>query len=458
MTDNSSAGFSWVCPACDRRVPRKFTECRCGYKPNWSGAPPDVSADETRPPSSTASVASMAGGVVVTLTVIVVGAWTLNRPGSPAPVPVPDGLALAASSASPSAVRIPAPTPTPAPLTPAPLATPKPSEAPAPGTLEDLVARALPAVVRVETSTGSGSGFFVTADTLFTNVHVVTGNSSVTIRRSDGSTQSARVAAMAPDFDVALLRIASPAATQATIPLGSASGVRIGQEVVAIGSALGLLQNTVTRGIVSGIRQVGSATLVQTDAALNPGNSGGPLLDRAGNAIGVNSSGFRGAQGLNFAVSIDHARALLEGRVQTAAAVPLDNSLRSLSPAQPASLSDADVMREKGLKAYELTLERAARRADSLDEYWRRFRASCYRGNVGGSFDREWFALWDARAMQGTVAPGCESSFAEAQRVAAEISQVVLGAEEAARTAGVFPGVRRDARRKYHLDYAGWDR
>ena len=60
--------------------------------------------------------------------------------------------------------------------------------------------------------------------------------------------------------------------------------------------------------------------------------------------------------------------------------------------------------------------------------------------------------------MQGTVAPGCESSFAEAQRVAAALGQVVPGAEEAARTAGVFPGVRRDARRKHHLDYAGWDR
>jgi len=457
MNDSSTAGFSWVCPACDRRVPRKFTECRCGHKPNWSGAPPDVSADDARP-SSMSSTVTIAGGVVLALAVVVVGAWYVNRPAT-APVPVPDTLAQAAPGTGSAAVRIHAPTSTPAPpATPAPLPTPGPSEAPTPGTLEDLVARAMPAVVRVETNAGTGSGFFVTADTLFTNVHVVTGNSSVTIRRSDGSTQSARVAAMAPDFDVALLKIASPAATQATIPLGSASGVRIGQEVVAIGSALGLLQNTVTRGIVSGIRQVGSATLVQTDAALNPGNSGGPLLDRAGNAIGVNASGFRGAQGLNFAVSIDHARALLEGRVQTAAAVPLDNSLRSLSPAQPAPLSDADVMREKGLKAYEQTLERAARRADSLDDYWRRFRVNCYRGNVGGSFDREWFALWDARAMQGTVAPGCESSFAEAQRVAAEVSQVVLGAEEAARMAGVFPGVRRDARRKYHLDYAGWDR
>ena len=346
MNDSSTAGFSWVCPACDRRVPRKFTECRCGYKPNWSGAPPDVSADDARP-SSMSSAPTIAGGVVVALAVIVVGAWYVNRPAT-APVPVPDTLAQAAPGTSSAAVRIHAPTSTPAPLaTPAPLPTPVPSEAPAPGTFEDLVARAMPAVVRVETNAGTGSGFFVTADTLFPNVHVVTGNSSVTIRRSDGSTQSARVAAMAPDFDVALLRIASPAATQATIPLGSASGVRIGQEVVAIGSALGLLQNTVTRGIVSGIRQVGSATLVQTDAALNPGNSGGPLLDRAGNAIGVNRPASRCAGAELRRVDRSRARAARRARADGGGRAARQLVAQPVARAARAA-SDADVMREKG--------------------------------------------------------------------------------------------------------------
>jgi hypothetical protein len=313
--------------------------------------------------------------------------------------------------------------------------------------------------VRVETLSGTGSGFFVTADTLLTNVHVVSGFSLVTIRRSTGATDSARVAATAPDFDVALLKIPNPAADQATIRLGSADGVRVGEEVVAIGSALGMLQNTVTRGIVSGVRQVGAATLVQTDAALNPGNSGGPLLDRGGRAIGINTAGFRGAQGLNFAVSIEHARALLEGRTQVGApSAPVDAALRNLSPAQPPAPSEADEQRANGLKAYEHVMSLAARRADSLDDYWRRFRASCYQGKVVGSFDREWFAIWDSRAMQGAVAPGCGSSFTEVQRVAAEIRDQVLGAEEAARTANVFPGVRRDLRRQYHLDYPGFDR
>ena len=89
---------------------------------------------------------------------------------------------------------------------------------------------------------------------------------------------------------------------------------RVGQEVIAIGSALGVLSNTVTRGIVSAVRQVGAVTLVQTDAAINPGNSGGPLLDRQGMVIGVNSMtvGQAGGEGVAFAVAIDHVTQLLD--------------------------------------------------------------------------------------------------------------------------------------------------
>jgi S1-C subfamily serine protease len=453
MTDSSPAGFVWVCPACERRVPRRFTGCRCGYTPNWAEAPPaDASLAPARSASSAVRVIANSVGLIL---VVAVTAWYVTRPAAPATTSAPFAAAMQAPVASPAPSQPPLPRPTPS---EAPSSEPQASAADA-GSLEDLVAHAMPAVVRVETPSGTGSGFFVAPDTLMTNVHVVTGNASVTIRRSNGTTESARVAAMAPDFDVALLKIANPSADQATIPLGSGVAVRIGEEVVAIGSALGMLQNTVTRGIVSGVRQVGAATLVQTDAALNPGNSGGPLLDRNGRAIGINTAGFRGAQGLNFAVSIEHARALLEGRPQAAAAsAPADTALRNLSPAQPAPPSALDEQRSQGLRAYEQVMAQAARRADSLDDYWRRFKANCYQGRVAGSFDREWFAIWDARAMQGAVAPGCGSSFGEVLRVAGDIRDEVLGAEEAARKADVFPGARRDLRRKYRLDYPGWDR
>ena len=341
----------------------------------------------------------------------------------------------------------------------------RPGDAPArdvtgPGnaSIEDVVGRVMSAVVRVETSGGTGSGFFVTPDTLLTNAHVVQSNGSVTIRWPAGTTAIARVATTSPDVDIAVLKISNPLPDQVTIPMGSTATMRIGQEVIAIGSALGILQNSVTRGIVSGVRRSGATTFVQTDAALNPGNSGGPLLDRSGAAIGINTSGFKDTQGLNFAVSIDHARAVLEGRPQpaTSGAEPApSHAVQALAPPPP---SETDRRRADGLHAYENTLIQLAARADALDDYWGQFKARCYKGSIVGSFDRGWYAIWNPRAMQGTVASGCQSAFGDIQRTAAEISGQMVAAEEAARHNDVFPGLRRDLRRKYRLDYAGWDR
>jgi len=122
--------------------------------------------------------------------------------------------------------------------------------------LEDLISRSLPAVVRVETAGGLGTGFFVSPDTILTNVHVVSGNTSVTIRRAGGITQTARVDTTAPELDIAIVRISNPDSDQPTLAMGSASQTRAGQEVIALGSPLGL-QNTVTRGIVSAVRRWG---------------------------------------------------------------------------------------------------------------------------------------------------------------------------------------------------------
>ena len=159
----------------------------------------------------------------------------------------------------------------------------------------------------------TGSGFFVAPDTVLTNAHVVPGAWSVTIRRFDGSTRAANVAASSSEVDIAVLRVLNPDASQQVLPLGSAARVRSGQEVIAVGSPLGVLQSSVTRGIVSAVRAVGGVTLVQTDAAINPGNSGGPLVTREGDVIGIATMTAASAQGLSFAVGIDHARALLAG-------------------------------------------------------------------------------------------------------------------------------------------------
>ena len=159
----------------------------------------------------------------------------------------------------------------------------------APASLEDMIAASTPAVVLIETDSGRGSGFFVRRDVLVSNAHVVKGSTTVKLKFSDGKAGSALVIAVAENVDLAILRPAPGSEGTTMLELSSIARVRPGQEVIAIGSALGVLQNTVTRGIVSALRNDGGVMLLQTDAAINPGNSGGPLLDRAGRVVGVNS-------------------------------------------------------------------------------------------------------------------------------------------------------------------------
>jgi hypothetical protein len=375
----------------------------------------------------------------------------MTQPSSKPPAGVPVTTPLVAS---------PTPSPAVAAATPPPTvgqsSAPSTLIAPSSATLEDLVSRVSPAVVTVEASSGRGSGFFVTPDTILTNVHVVTSSSSVTIRRPDGSTTTARVEAQSAPFDIAVLKVANPRADQPIVPMGSVAGARVGQEVIAIGTPLGFLQNTVSRGIVSALREVDGATMIQTDAAINPGNSGGPLLDRAGVVIGIIKSGYNGRNGLSFAVAIDHARAVLDGRTASApSAAGASSPYQALSPAVA---SPTDQRRTDAATVFEKTLAQLARRADALDDQWRNFRSTCYNGGVAGSFDREWFALWDQSAMRGAVSPGCGPYFGQIRQTAFAIRDGVAAAEEAARQADVYPGTRRDVLRHHRLDYSGWGR
>jgi serine protease Do len=145
---------------------------------------------------------------------------------------------------------------------------------------------------------------------VLTNDHVVAGETSVRLQIGEVAYQ-ARVVATSPAIDLAVLKVFSPNPTQPFLTVGTSAGARVGQEVIAVGSALGVLSNTVTRGIVSAVRRVGQVTLIQTDAAINPGNSGGPLLDTAGRVIGINTAVAGGAQGIGFAIPIDIAKPLL---------------------------------------------------------------------------------------------------------------------------------------------------
>jgi S1-C subfamily serine protease len=174
-----------------------------------------------------------------------------------------------------------------------------------------------PAVCRVETPaekrSGLGSGVVISSDGLVvTNSHVVGQANTVRVIVPDGSTADARVLGRDPDTDIALLRANSNFA--AVAELGDSKSLRRGQIAIAIGNPLGF-DWTVTAGVVSALgRSMRASTgrliddVIQTDAALNPGNSGGPLVATNGKVIGINTAVIQGAQGIAFAVAANTAR------------------------------------------------------------------------------------------------------------------------------------------------------
>lgn len=161
---------------------------------------------------------------------------------------------------------------------------------------------------------GAGSGFLITPDGYaVTNHHVVEGGQHITASLDDGSEHAAELVGSDADTDLALLRLATTQA-QPHLPLGHSAALRVGQVVVAIGNPHGLGQ-TVTTGVVSalgrGLRARSGRLIdnvIQTDASLNPGNSGGPLLDTRAQVMGVNTALIAGAQSLCFAVPADTVR------------------------------------------------------------------------------------------------------------------------------------------------------
>ena len=159
---------------------------------------------------------------------------------------------------------------------------------------------------------GEGSGFIVSPDGLIvTNAHVVRDADRVTVKLTDRREFQAKVLGSDPKTDVAVIKI--DAKNLPTVPIGSANDLEVGQWVLAIGSPFGF-ENTVTAGVVSAkqrsLADDGYVPFIQTDVAVNPGNSGGPLFNARGEVVGINSqiySGTGGYQGLSFAIPIDLA-------------------------------------------------------------------------------------------------------------------------------------------------------
>jgi S1-C subfamily serine protease len=162
---------------------------------------------------------------------------------------------------------------------------------------------------------GTGSGFvWDRQGNVITNFHVIQNADAAQVTLADQSNWRARVVGVAPDKDLAVLRIDAPANRLQPIPLGTSNDLQVGQSVFAIGNPFGLDQ-TLTTGVISALnREIESITrrpiqgVIQSDAAINPGNSGGPLLDSAGRLIGVNTAIYSpsgASAGIGFAIPVD---------------------------------------------------------------------------------------------------------------------------------------------------------
>lgn len=175
------------------------------------------------------------------------------------------------------------------------------------------------------TSQAAGTGMIVTSDGyILTNKHVIDGAKTVNVILDDGTTyKDVKVAAVDPLNDVAFLKIDNVSDLKA-VTLGDSKTITVGQQVIAIGNALGQYQNSVTSGIVSGTGRSLTATdstgtmseklsdMIQTDAAINSGNSGGPLVNAAGQVVGINTATSSSAENVGFAIPISSVKGMLK--------------------------------------------------------------------------------------------------------------------------------------------------
>jgi serine protease Do len=201
---------------------------------------------------------------------------------------------------------------------------------------EQIARNSIPSIVWIHAPTGRGSGFFIdNSGLVVTNRHVVGDAFSVKVHLYDGSIHTGRVVKRDAS-DVALVKLEGEKTNVPGLPVCYTHAVQVGEDVIAIGNPLAL-SNTVTKGIISGIRSLGNRNLIQTDVAVNPGNSGGPLLNQQGVVVGIVTEKMtsRGVEGLGFALPIGESLQRLNVSVKSPTNAPTDrcgNPLPSIYP------------------------------------------------------------------------------------------------------------------------------
>ncbi len=287
---------------------------------------PKATSTPTHTPTLTAT-ATATHSPVPTDTPIPTATYTPTPTDTPTPIPTDTPTSVPTATHTPEPTATPTPTLMPTPIishtpipiptsTPVPTPTPIPTDTPVPTptqssslAIADVVEQARAGVVRIEGTTGSGSGFVVDpAGYILTNEHVISGQSRLTVVFDDGRRLTARVIASDANRDIALLKV-STAGTLTVLPF--ATSAREGEEVVALGYPLPSLgfgtKMITTQGVVSAFGSLRGVAYIQHDSSINPGNSGGPLLNTKGEVVGMNTRGFSGdvAQGFFFAIKFD---------------------------------------------------------------------------------------------------------------------------------------------------------
>ena len=174
-----------------------------------------------------------------------------------------------------------------------------------------VIENSIGSVVTVRTDVAQGTGFIITNEGyVVTNAHILSGGHEIYTINSKQETKSAELIGYSSNYDIALLKISG---SYKPLKLANSDEVQIGEKVIAIGNPLGL-QFSVSEGIVSAVHRSGTKienAYIQTDAALNPGNSGGPLIDKSGEVIGINNFKVGGGESLGFALESNYIKAVV---------------------------------------------------------------------------------------------------------------------------------------------------